>query len=330
MPPVTPNTLETIEISEPSETDVYICCLSPEIQNLAKVELNEDPEIRDEYVLHIREWILEQPHLNARTDTQFILRYLRGCKFSLERTKEKIDKYYTSKASLPELFKNRDPFDECLREIFDLQLMVPLPGYDCHGRKVILSRLGAWTPYKHRPEDLFRAASMLFDVLFIEDEQMSVTGFVQVNDMTGISFRHASCLSLSLVRKVMTVWTEGYPIRPKAVHYINTTPAFNTVFNLFNRFTKEKMRKRIMVHGKKSYEDLFQYVPRKMLPQEYGGTAASLRDLTDEWIEKLTNYKDWFLEDENYLADESKRRSSFQRNFDFFWFLGSFRKSVKE
>ncbi|RXG67439.1 hypothetical protein Avbf_16390 [Armadillidium vulgare] len=87
------------------------------------------------------------------------------------------------------------------------RLMVPLPGYDCHGRKVILSRLGAWTPYKHRPEDLFRAASMLFDALFIEDEQMSVTGFVQVNDMTGISFRHASCLSLSLVRKVMSVWT---------------------------------------------------------------------------------------------------------------------------
>ena len=54
--------------------------------------------------------------------------------------------------------------------------MVPLPGYDALGRRVILGRLGAWDPSKLNPEELFRAASMLFDAMFLDDEQTSVTG----------------------------------------------------------------------------------------------------------------------------------------------------------
>ena len=88
-----------------------------------------------------------------------------------------------------------------------VRLMVPLPGYDDQGRKVILGRLGAWSHSKYKPEELFRAASMLFDTLFMEDEQISVTGFVQLHDMTDFSFKHAATLKISLVKKVMTTWT---------------------------------------------------------------------------------------------------------------------------
>ena len=42
-------------------------------------------------------------------DSQFLVAFLRGCKFSLERTKAKMDMYYTLKSALPEFFTNRDP-----------------------------------------------------------------------------------------------------------------------------------------------------------------------------------------------------------------------------
>jgi len=42
-------------------------------------------------------------------DSQFLVTFLRGCKFSLERTKAKMDMYYTLRTALPEFFTNRDP-----------------------------------------------------------------------------------------------------------------------------------------------------------------------------------------------------------------------------
>lgn len=42
-------------------------------------------------------------------DDQWLLAFLRGCKFSLERTKEKLDMYYTVRTLTPEYFSDRDP-----------------------------------------------------------------------------------------------------------------------------------------------------------------------------------------------------------------------------
>lgn len=50
-------------------------------------------------------------------DDQFLLSFIRGCKHSMERTKEKLDTYYTMRTLLPEFFANRDPFLPELQEI---------------------------------------------------------------------------------------------------------------------------------------------------------------------------------------------------------------------
>lgn len=84
--------------------------------------------------------------------------------------------------------------------------MVPLPGYDPQGRKVIFGRLGAWDPSKYRPEDLFKAAGMLFDALFLDDEQTTVMGIVQANDMTGLTLNHVTSLPFPLMKRVLKTW----------------------------------------------------------------------------------------------------------------------------
>lgn len=42
---------------------------------------------------------------------------LRGCKYSLEKTKEKLDNYWTLKTAIPEFFANRDPNDKIIEKI---------------------------------------------------------------------------------------------------------------------------------------------------------------------------------------------------------------------
>lgn len=42
---------------------------------------------------------------------------------------------------------------------------------------------------------------------------------------------------------------DGYPVRPKAIHYINVSATFESVFTIFKLFLKEKLKKRVSVYG---------------------------------------------------------------------------------
>jgi hypothetical protein len=85
--------------------------LSASLAKKAAVELNETPDRIDSDLQAIREWLKKMPHIKARTDDQFLVAFLRGCKFSLEKVKEKLDMYYTVRTAIPELIANRDPLD---------------------------------------------------------------------------------------------------------------------------------------------------------------------------------------------------------------------------
>jgi len=93
--------------------------LSPELLEQAK-KIGEDPKRRAADVQAIRDWLKKQPHIIGEPSDQLIVTFLRGCKYSLERTKEKIDMHYTMKSVVPEFFKNRDFKSPVLREILEL------------------------------------------------------------------------------------------------------------------------------------------------------------------------------------------------------------------
>jgi hypothetical protein len=53
-------------------------------------------------------------------DDQRILTFLRGCKFSLEKVKRKLDMYFTMRTAVPEFFNDRDVTRPELKEILDV------------------------------------------------------------------------------------------------------------------------------------------------------------------------------------------------------------------
>ncbi|KAK8375033.1 hypothetical protein O3P69_017775 [Scylla paramamosain] len=262
----------------------YVCTLSPELVQRAKDEINEVPERRAADIEHIRDWLKHQPHINARMDDWTILRFLRGCKFSLERTKEKLDMFYTCKTLCPEWYKNRDPQDKKMRAILELGTFLPLPGHDSQGRKVIIIRAAGHDPKEFTMDEVFKATHMISDIMVDEDEPMSITGVVQLLDMEGVTAGHAMQMTPAIVKKAMTIWQDGYPMRPKGLNYINTPAAFDTVFNIFRSFMKEKMKKRVsnvfsaLIGSKNAQEcpERKERRPEKMYPS--GGKTYKIID----------------------------------------------------
>jgi hypothetical protein len=91
--------------------------LSDALTQKAAVELNEVPDEIQSNLEAIKQWLQKSPHITARTDDQFLLAFLRGCKYSLEKVKTKLDMFYTVRSALPHISLRRNPADERTQDI---------------------------------------------------------------------------------------------------------------------------------------------------------------------------------------------------------------------
>ncbi|GAB6030506.1 hypothetical protein CHUAL_007368 [Chamberlinius hualienensis] len=301
----------------------YVCHLSPELQKLAEEQLNEDPSRREDSIKILREWIIKQPHINGRTDDVFLLKFLRHAKFSIEKAKQRIDSYYTMRTAIPEWFTQRDISNPKFVKLVKTGAFLPL-GYDKEGRRVVLGRVGQSDPNEFSLNELSRLNNILTEwILF--DEQTQICGIVFINDLSNMTGVHAAQFTPTVAKKAATFWQECMPIRTKAIHYWKAPKLFDAIFAMVKVFLKEKMLKRIQMHGS-NVESLQSAFSKEILPQEYGGTGGTIEAIAERTLKDLLTYRDFFLDDEKYNVDESKRPGKPKTQEDLFGVDGSFRK----
>ncbi|KAJ3652770.1 hypothetical protein Zmor_018706 [Zophobas morio] len=87
------------------------------IKNVAKTFV-KDKESTEDDIRTIQKWISEQPHFLQPLERRSITNFLVLNKFSIERTKEKIDNYYTIRTKLEEVYKEMNPrFSSYVEEV---------------------------------------------------------------------------------------------------------------------------------------------------------------------------------------------------------------------
>ncbi|XP_045516586.1 alpha-tocopherol transfer protein-like [Pieris brassicae] len=288
-------------------------------------ELNENVDTRDKDLEHIKEWLKKEPHLPDEFDDQRIMTFLRGCKFSLEKTKRKLDMYFTMRTAVPEFFTNRDVTLPELQEILKIVQMPPLPGLTPDGRRVVLMRgmdKDAQTP---NVADAFKLALMMGDMR-LKEETEGVAGDIYVLDASVATPTHFAKFTPTLVKKFLVCVQEAYPVKLKQVHIINVSPLVDKIVNFVKPFLKEKIRDRIFIHG--DANDLYKHFPQEMMPSEYGGKAGPMDDLHNAWVKKMEEYKAWFAEQEDVKANEALRPGKPTNYDELFGIDGSFRQLV--
>lgn len=298
-----------------------------QLEQAAREDLGEDPQFVKDSVRILKDWINQSPHLaNIKQDDEFLIGFIRGCKYSLERCKEKLDFFFTVRSNLPDWFDAWDPTQPDIMSILDAGVYLPLRGYDRHGRFVMLMRNGKSNPQTMRLETLFKVSTMIMELSMIGNLQVQVKGFVLIQDMEGMSAQHALQINPVIGKKAMTVWQDAYPTNPKAIHFLNMPGVMETVFTMMQSLQKQKMKRRNHVHKKNDYCKLIEDVGEDVLPKEYGGNSDTVLQLTEYWKKKAIDNKDWLIDQTQYKSDESKRAGKPKQHSDIFGIEGSFRK----
>ncbi|XP_077292070.1 retinol-binding protein pinta-like [Arctopsyche grandis] len=300
--------------------------LSPELAKIAREELNEDPNRIGQDLQALKDWLAMQPHLNARTDDQWLIAFLRGCKHSLERSKEKLDMFYTLRTAAPEICQVKDPMDPKIQELLNIGAMLPLKkSSNYNGPQVIIVRPGLCDPNQFSILDSLKLNHMIFCILLMEDDQAVVAGQLHIADMTNVGMGHFTQMTPSIAKKVMMSGQDAMPFRLKGHHHFNSPQVLEKILNFFKNFVNENNQKRIFLHSG-NIEAIYPFVPREILPAEYGGDAGPIDDLRDYWKKKLEDNRDWFLEEAKYKSDENIRLGKPKISEMLFGIAGSFRQ----
>lgn len=299
---------------------------TPAQQKYIDKQLPPDPEMRKQDIRALREWLSKQPHLPNHIDDDKLERFLFNCKNSIERCKLILERYYTVRTFLPEFFAARDPLSQDIHRCVNSIEYFVLPSLTEEGHRVSIIRLRETDPEKFSLQALTRRILMVLDIRLIEETCLSN---VMIVDLEGYSMKHFAKVNpaQSIVRRAMLAAQDSMPFRLSGVYFLHA-PSFATkVMDLFYPFLKKRLIEKFHIFNG-GPEELYAYINKDILPNEWGGKAGTLQELNAAWQEKIEQYKDWFLRDEKLSRTNENARLLESKSclMEFEALQGSFRK----
>ncbi|XP_032686006.1 uncharacterized protein LOC116851075 [Odontomachus brunneus] len=286
-------------------------------------ELKKNSELKLSDIQILREWCEKQPHLPKIEDVELAI-FLYLSYYHIESAKNTIENYYTYRTHAPELFSNRDILKvKRLRDSFQVMPHIVLESTTKEGYNIILGQFIDANPSHFFHNESLSALLMTYDEFLWT--RGSIVGLVYMCNAADFTIGHVGRFNLTSLKKVVYYLQGVILMRIKAVHLINMSPAAVILYNMIKPFFSDKLINLIHIHS--TLESVNEYLPIEALPDEFGGKAGTIRELTNAQLKKLENFHEWFLEDEKYKrVDESLRIGKSKTSSDLFGVDGSFKK----
>ncbi|XP_030370433.1 alpha-tocopherol transfer protein-like [Scaptodrosophila lebanonensis] len=298
--------------------------LSPTLAKLAEQELNETPDRIQQDLIILRVWIKQQPHLRARTEDDFLIAFLRRCRYSLEETKRRLDRYFTYYNFFPEVMSNRC-VTQRLQDINRLGVCLFPDMPKCDNRSAIfIARFGQFDPNQYMLREIYHFASMAMEIVALENDYASVAGICEIIDLEGVSSDKIRRFDKTFFRKWWNWLYHCSPLKVKEVYIINMPKDIqSTIMFLYNVLS---LQVDYPIRVLKNPEELHEHIGRDCLPEEYGGTNGHMGECIAYMEDLLNIYRRYFEMDCNYGTIEELRSGEIAMYEAEFGASGSFRR----
>lgn len=256
-------------------------------KEVAAKELRETPEVVENALTELRKLLKKETSLYIPIDRDdFLMKFLRPCKFYPESAFKKIKAYYKFKQSNTEY--THDLLPSAIISPYKHSIVSIMSPRDQHGRRIILVESGErWDPQQVPLTDVFRGIQMGLEGAMVEP-QTQICGIISLFDMKGLSFKHIMQFTPSYAKMILDWIQECVPIRVKAVHIINQPYIFNMLFAIFKPFMREKLRSRIHFHGT-NMSSLMEHIYPKALRLRHGGVLPE-PEISGDVLWKMLHY----------------------------------------
>lgn len=297
--------------------DSIIIAPSQELIDAVKKEREYPGDEEKQFCLtHIKDWLKSTPYLPHKLDDDYIYRYLFGCKFNLQETKNKLESYLVLRAQYPQLYT-----DLKTKQLANSGVALSvLPNTTSDGCRV-------YCIYDH---------TETHDLTIVLKNFLMLTQYVAHHDV-----HPASGFVIMLKSEIMSVkkyfqWTPQ--LLKFAIENIKTTPEsmkgffildypdyVKPIMDLIKKFASQKISERIYFNEP---EKLFELIPREMVPHEFGGDGKSAIKMADQILHVFEEEESWFSEHEKLQANLELFNSLHKEKsqVDAFGVQGSFRK----
>uniref|UniRef100_A0A1B0GB51 CRAL-TRIO domain-containing protein n=1 Tax=Glossina morsitans morsitans TaxID=37546 RepID=A0A1B0GB51_GLOMM len=272
------------------------------------------PKVKVEDVQKIVAWVHDQPHMPNLSEAEVLLFYF-ACKCSTEVTKQVIDKNLTCHTHIEELFSNLNVQSQEIQRIINVTAFVPLPRLTPEGYRVFLVKLLDFDPSNYNFAERAKLDLLFLDIFIRKDGLQK--GYLVVFDQAGATLRHLSRVNVMVLKKAFYYFQEALPIQLKGVHFINVVPFLDKFLAMCTPFMKKELFDIFHFHNK--LEDFFQHVPLEMLPKDYGGSEAGIKQLYESTCGMIIKKHQEIIEYEKlYRIDEKLRPGKPKNAADLF------------
>ncbi|XP_070852427.1 alpha-tocopherol transfer protein-like isoform X2 [Drosophila suzukii] len=164
---------------------------------------------------------------------------------------------------------------------------------------------------------------MIFDFWMYEDGIQP--GHVIVIDLKNTSLGHVARIGLLQMKKFLYYLQEAAAIRLIGFHFINIVPFMDKILALMTPFMKKELTTVLHVHS--DMKEFYKFVPKEMLPNEYGGQVEETNIAKEIYYKKLLDNRKEMLEFETRHQVNEKCRPGKPKNAsDLFGIEGNFKK----
>ncbi|XP_030031263.1 uncharacterized protein LOC115448099 [Manduca sexta] len=279
----------------------------------------EKKEDMDAAIDVFEEWLTKQNHF---TKKEYPRKYLEitliSLKGSVERAKTQMDRLCTLKTILARFFDISDPIVEyrCFKGKFQQAL---LPRLTKEHHRIYVSRFqcnGLDADFYFKT---LKCATAICEYIKLHDYN---DGFIAIADFHAINIvSFLSEVNISDLRQMVTLIMEGYQMRVKAIHLVTESTTIDLLVKLFKQLFSQKIGQRIHTH--KSIDTLYDYVPREILPSDFGGEEKSLEELFDHTLEVLGSEEN--MQDLMEMRRATVVEKMRPKGFEDYGMIGTFR-----